>query len=184
MNNRSGAIQKSFFVAAGMAIVLFAYGYFLPDLGGEHAPDLNFLTRMLQVPFHPVVVHFPIALFISALFFKLAGLAFRKESFQNTAVYLYVFAALITPWIVRSGGWEADRMNLHHPLLDAHERFALWTMWTSLMSLPVLWFIRKEYPKYFSIIFLVVVLLTAGCVVLTGDRGGRMVYEYGVGMKP
>ena len=176
--------NKSFFPALGIAVILVIYGYFLSNFGEDYAPDLNFLTLQLQVPFHPVVVHFPIALFMSALFLKLCGLTFRKESLQNTAFYLYVFAALITPWVVRSGSWEADRLHLHHPLLDAHERFALYTMWSSLIALPVLYFIRKEFPKYFSMIFLVFLIVTASCVVLTGDRGGRMVYEYGAGMKP
>ena len=56
-------------------------------------------------------------------------------------------------------------------------------MWTALMSLPLLWFINKEFKKYFKIIFVTVLIATAALVAETGDEGGKMVYEYGVGVE-
>ena len=183
MSFYSGSARKSFFIALSMAMGLFIYGYFLPKCDDQIAQFLNFLPFKFPVPFHPIVVHFPVALFISAVLFELVGLIFHKESLQKTAFQLYIFATLITPWIVVTGLLEADRLNLHHPLLEAHQKFAFLTMWVSLMSLPVVWVIRREFTKYFPVIFLVVLIVTAGGVILTGDRGGHMVYEYGVGMR-
>jgi len=140
---------------------------------------------MFELPshLHPMVVHFPIALFIMALVFELVSFIIKNESYHKAAMYMYVTAAFITPLVVRTGIWEAEKLNLAHPMLDQHRNFALWTMWVSLMSLPFLWFIQKEFGKYLRIIFLIFLISTAAFVSLAGDKGGRMVFEYGVGIE-
>jgi uncharacterized membrane protein len=106
-----------------------------------------------------------------------------KRFFHQCAICIYVFAALITPLVIRTGLWEAQRLHLSHPLLDQHQTYALGTMWTSLMSLPVLWFSAQKYPKIFRSLFVICLITAASLVTLTGDKGGKMVYEYGVGME-
>jgi len=64
---------------------------------------------------------------------------------MSAPLSLYVFAALIAPLVVRAGLWETERLNLNHPLMERHQLYALWTMWVSLMSLPVLWLLKKEF---------------------------------------
>lgn len=100
----------------------------------------------LLAPIHPKLVHFPIALFISALLLEIISLIARKEDWHRCALILYTAAALLTPVVVRTGMWEVDRIRLSHPILNSHRLFALWTMWVSLMSLPVLYFLNRERP--------------------------------------
>ncbi len=140
---------------------------------------------MFELPphLHPMIIHFPIALFLMALALDILSFVTKKETFHQSALTLYVIAALLTPLVVRTGIWEATKIGLSHPLLDEHRTFALWTMWTSLMSLPLLWLIKKEAPKYFRILFLVFLISTAILVSIGADKGGRMVYEYGVGIE-
>lgn len=135
------------------------------------------------IPLHPKVVHFPIALFLTALIFEMISWIFRKDQFHKTALYLFVFAALLSPLIVRTGMWEAERLHLNHPLLAEHSLMAQRLMWISLMSLPFLWLLKREYVKYFRITFVIVTLVTAGLVGYAGHLGGQMVYEYGVGVE-
>lgn len=137
----------------------------------------------LLTPIHPKLVHFPIALFLTALGLDILSLVFRKKEFHQSAIYLYVGAALLTPLVVRTGIWEAERLHLNHPLLTKHSLMAQRTMWISLMSLPVLWFIKREFTKYFRGLFIVLLLSIAGLVTYTGHLGGQMVYEYGVGVE-
>lgn len=135
------------------------------------------------IPLHPKLVHFPIALFISALGFELLAYILRKDPFHKTAVYLFTAAALMSFVVVQTGLWEQARLHLNHPVLTEHRLYGLWTMWLSLLSLPVLWVLRTFLPKYFRPVFLVVLIAVSVLVFLTAHEGGEMVYEYGVGVE-
>ena len=138
----------------------------------------NFLTLL-----HPKIVHFPIALFLTASGFEITGLIVRKDSLRQTAWFLYVFATLLTPLVVGTGLWEQDRLHLNHPILDQHKIFALFTMGVSLVTLPLLWFVKKKFLKYFHAFFVIILIAISGLVILTAHNGGRMVYEYSVGVE-
>ncbi|MBP9855613.1 MAG: DUF2231 domain-containing protein, partial [Candidatus Omnitrophica bacterium] len=86
------------------------------------------------------------------------------------------------PLVVLTGLQEANHLHLSHPVLTIHKNFGLLTMWTSLISLPVLWIVSQRNPKLFRAVFLIFVLAIAILVTVTGHQGGRMVYEYGVGI--
>lgn len=131
---------------------------------------------------HPKLIHFPIALFLSAMGLEVLSLVFKKDSPHRTALHIYILAAVITPLAVLTGMQDAKRINLNHPILTTHKNFALLTMWVSLISLPIFWFIRKNI-KVFRIVFLIFTLIIVTFVTVTGHNGGRMVYEYGVGVE-
>ncbi|MCB9757454.1 MAG: hypothetical protein H6753_03405 [Candidatus Omnitrophica bacterium] len=135
------------------------------------------------IPLHPKLVHFPIALFVTALGFEVFALLLRKERLHQTAMYLFVVAALASVVVVRSGIWEQARLHLNHPLLTQHRMWALWTMGFSLAALPVLWISKVFLSKYFRFVFLIILLAVVGLVSFTAHHGGRMVYEYGVGVE-
>ena len=132
---------------------------------------------------HPKLVHFPIAFFIGALGLEIIALMFKNENLHRSALTLYVAAALITPVVVWSGLEEAEHLNLHHPILDLHRRFALLTMWGALITLPVFWIIHRRSKNIFRVIFLVCAVMIVAFVTMAGHNGGRMVYEYGVGVE-
>jgi len=140
------------------------------------------MFELLQ-PLHPKLVHFPIALFMTALFFEVMSHAVRKDFFHQCAMSLYVFAALVTPVVVLTGTWAAKASGLHHPVLDEHRLYAFWTMGVSLVSLPILWLLVKKNPKGARMFFVVCLIALAILVTLTGHEGGEMVFEYGVGTK-
>ena len=56
---------------------------------------------MFELPphLHPMIVHFPIALFIIALGLDILSFVIKKETFHHSALTLYVIAALMgSPW--------------------------------------------------------------------------------------
>lgn len=139
----------------------------------------NSLITMLY-PIHPKLVHFPIALVVSAMGMQALGVVFNKDHFRQGAWLMFVLAVLSMPVVVLSGLWEADRLHLSHPVLTLHKRFALIAMWLSIIALPIFWFIRNN--KMFPIIFFVFLITVSGLLAFTAHQGGRMVYEYGVGV--
>ena len=131
---------------------------------------------------HPKVIHFPIALFIGAMGMEVLSLIFKKDNLHRTAFHMYILATVITPFVVLTGLQEAEHLHLSHPILTIHRNFALLTMWGSLVSLPMLWLAKKKSEKILRIVFIVFLLMLVGFVSITGHNGGRMVYEYGVGV--
>ena len=139
---------------------------------------------MLNVfmPLHPKLVHFPIALFATALIFELLGRFCKKELISQAAVLIYVFAAVFTPMVVLSGLAEQARLHLNHPFMTQHKNLGLLTLGIALSSLPVLWWCHKNLPKFFPNIFLLVLIAVTTTVLLTSHFGGKMVYDYAVGV--
>lgn len=131
---------------------------------------------------HPIANHFPIALFISAMILEIFSLIFKKDSLHRTARHIYILATLLTPLAVQTGLSEQLELHLKHPILFAHKRFALWAMWVSLASLPILYVLQRFKPAAARIIFVLFVLFLGSSVAITGYYGGRMVYEYGIGV--
>ena len=140
----------------------------------------NTFVQMLY-PIHPKLVHFPIALTISAMGMQGLGCLLRKDFLRNGAWLMFILAVLSMPVIVWSGLVEADRLHLNHPVLTAHKQFALAAMWSSLGALPVLWIMRSKSNKIFQMVFLITLIIISSLLGLAAHQGGRMVYEYGVG---
>lgn len=139
----------------------------------------NSLIAMLY-PLHPKLVHFPIALVVSAMGVQALGVLLNKDSWRKSAWLMFILAVLSMPVVVFSGLWEAERLHLHHPILDLHKRFALISMWLSTVALPVLWFIHSK--KIFPILFLIFLMVVSALLGVVAHQGGRMVYEYSVGV--
>ncbi len=133
-------------------------------------------------PIHPKLVHFPIALFITALVLDILGRALRRENLHDAAVVIYITATLFTPIVVCSGLWEQQRLHLYHPVLTQHKLFAFMTLGVSWVSLPMLWFMKKKSVKVFRTGFTFFLLCMALLVTATGYWGGKMVFEYGAGV--
>ena len=79
--------------------------------------------------------------------------------------------------------YQEGHLKLHHPILDIHRKFALLTMGGSLMTLPILWLMYKKNKTMFRVAFFICAFAIVTFVLITAYNGGRMVYEYGVGVE-
>lgn len=141
----------------------------------------NTFIQMLY-PIHPKLVHFPIALVVSAMGMQGLGCILRKDFLRNGAWLMFNLAVISMPVVVWAGLMEADRLHLSHPVLTAHKQFAFAAMWVSLGALPILWVMRYKTIRMFQIVFLVLLIVVSSLLGLAAHQGGRMVYEYGVGV--
>lgn len=142
--------------------------------------------------FHPLSVHFPIALLSIAFFFKFVALWSKKETWQfgGTVLLIIGVAGL---WLSVYTGNLADgivsRRICDPTVLKDHENMAYLTGW--IFSAALLLDLLKPLlqKKLFSnkIKFLkviLIILLAAGVVALsyTGHLGATLVYQQAAGV--
>ncbi len=148
--------------------------WFLPDW----APNL-----------HPIVVHFPIGLLVTAFVVDVFAFVFRRQQFLNQgAAGLYTLGTLLACVAFLTGRNAAATVftpGMAHALVDEHWTWGLWTTlyFCALTSLRLVAQRRlaTEPRTLWGLMVLggaLGVLLLAG----TAERGAGLVYQYGVGV--
>ena len=140
--------------------------------------------------FHPLVVHFPIALLCTAVGLDVVGWALgcnRSLRFAATALYVLGTLAIVAAYVTgRAAAKTVWLPGMAHAAVKEHWDWAFRTVWfftiLTAVRLVLLWRVRAD-PRPALIALLTVVGLL-GVVLLgeTGDRGGRLVYQRGVGI--
>lgn len=137
--------------------------------------------------FHPMIVHFPIALILAGFLADVLFLFFRKEKWlSKTGLYLMVLgtlgagAAYLTGNLFTIEPTEGAIVQI----FERHETLALITLLImaigTLIRIGVLVF-KKEKPIYQWLVF-GLYFLGAACVGATGFLGGSMVMDYMIGL--
>jgi uncharacterized membrane protein len=138
---------------------------------------------------HPLVVHFPIALVAVAAALLLAARLLRSESLAATAatvgtwnLCLGAVAAIFALATGLGAVLDLDVSAAVRQAISAHMKWAVFT--TLLLVLLAVWRGAGTAPgSRPSWIFLGVLLAASAALGVTGYRGGENVYEYGVGVK-
>jgi len=138
---------------------------------------------------HPLVVHFPLALILVAAALLLAARLLRNASLAATAatvgtwnLCLGALAALFALGTGLAGVIDLDVGAAARQAISLHMRWALFT--TLALVLLAVWrgagTAQESRPSW---IFIIVLLAASAALVFTGYRGGKNVYEYGLGVK-
>jgi uncharacterized membrane protein len=139
---------------------------------------------------HPLLVHFPIALLITAAALDLVGWAFRRNTpLREAATVLYVAgtgAALAAYVTGRAASQILWFPGMAQAVVREHWDWAFRTVWFfSMMTAVRLLLLRpsRRDPSPALIAALALSgLVGIGLLIETGDRGGRLVYQHGVGV--
>lgn len=141
--------------------------------------------------FHPLSVHFPIALLLFAFLFKLISLKYKREVWELGSTVLLAFGVLGI-WIAVYTGNMADgivsRKICDPTVLKEHQNMANLTAWifTVALAIDLLKFLKNDFfrGKTKSISYLLSVLLLVGSVLLmyVGHLGASVVYQQGGGV--
>ena len=147
----------------------------------------------LQNNIHPMLVHFPIAFFLGAL--AMEGMAvLHDEKFHFAAtwmLYLGTLSALValpTGFIAANLVAATDPRGHDAPGHDFIHIHRNWMIATTAMGVfltgYLFWINQKEKwaSQRWGLLFGLVVL--SALVALGADRGGRLVFEFGVGINP
>ena len=146
---------------------------------GALLPGLQHLQNI-----HPLVVHFPIALLMSAALFYALALVFRKDTLTATAFSLLILGALSACVAAGTGLYAEEGVmvsfSVREHLLDVHERFMLAT--TGLSIILTIWaVIARPLPKKRRAIFILLFVVLLAVMTWGADYGARMVYDYNAG---
>ena len=123
---------------------------------------------------HVVLIHFPIALFITAVVFDIIAQWTKRRSLAHAAYYNLLVAAISTVPVLATGllawqfqleGQKLKGVLLLHLVLAGVSTVMIWLVW---------WvhFRARRRPVYLPSYRLAVELLAVGLVALTGHLGG------------
>jgi uncharacterized membrane protein len=154
------------------------------------ATDPNLITRLFLTaapnPFdlkaallaghaqHPVIVHFPIALFIASAVFEALAVWRKQPLFATVAYYNLIGAALSIPFTIMTG-IGAWRWQLEGATLKGNLRLHLICALTSASLIFVLCWMRSRLRGKGSspnIAYVTVMVLALMMITLTGHLGG------------
>jgi uncharacterized membrane protein len=138
---------------------------------------------------HPLVVHFPIALILTATALLLAARLLRNESLAASAatvgtwnLCLGAVAALFALGTGLGAVLDLDVSAAARQAISSHLKWAMFT--TLLLLLLAVWRgAGTESRSRPSWLFLVVLIAASAALAFTGYRGGKNVYEYAVGVR-
>ena len=138
--------------------------------------------------FHPVVVHFPIALTIVAFATALASQLFKKRVFANqlaTVSHYLLWLAAATALVSVAFGWLAYNSVNHddagHAAMTVHKFWAFITA-TVLVLLALFDFKKHQSNTVMPVYFVCLLVLASALVGGTAWLGGEVVYRHGIGV--
>jgi uncharacterized membrane protein len=133
---------------------------------------------------HPLVVHFPIALLLTAVCLDGLALVLKRPSLHRIALWnlsLGTLGAGVAVWT----GYRAADIAKHsfeiHQVMELHRKLGIATL--ILGSSAVIWRLWKRdcLTNRARILALLVMLAMVGTLSFGAHLGGRLVYEFGVG---
>lgn len=143
-------------------------------------PGINAMDNI-----HPLLVHFPIALFSLFFFADTVGGLFSRPAWRTFAtplLYLGTLSAMFTVTAGFQAAYSAPHNDATHAIMLRHQAFGISvTVIALILSLRRFFaadsFLYTKTYGHFALSGLMVLLLTLGA-----DLGGFMVYHYGVGV--
>src|SRR5271167_4115476 len=154
------------FFALAPILLLLALLVFLPPDGVERAEWAQFIGR-----FHPLTVHFPIALILLVPVLELTGRS-RRFLDSRAAVDLVLALATFSAIVAATLGWCLARSGGYSgPLVTQH-------MWGGVSVAAICWLcwmLRGRFPgQRLDFIYVLGLVVAVGLVPWTGYRGGQL----------
>ncbi len=136
---------------------------------------------------HPLIIHFPVALLLVAVFIDAVSIWIQKDWLYKSTLMMYLFGTLGAIAAYITGRIAADTVNPSFKAELTMSNQSYWNLSTvivfSVYTVLRLVFSIKLDPTNKIVRLAVLVIAVAGLYLLinTGDLGGKLVFKYGVG---
>jgi len=137
---------------------------------------------------HPMIVHFPLALVVTATLVLVAARLLRQErhaaALATVGTWNLCLGAIAALFALATG--LAAVLDLHVGLaarqaISLHVKWAIFT--TLALVLLAVWrgagVAQESRPSW---VFIMVLVAATAALIMTGYRGGQNVYQYGIGV--
>jgi uncharacterized membrane protein len=146
-----------------------------------------------MAPYHPIIVHFAIALTMAGVVFRLLSLPRGRFAFANAAAAALLLAGSVAVLLATLSGDAAhspvERVPGSAPAVKEHEESGEWArnimIAVGVVEILALVFARRGRARPFQFASAVLCVVGAAVVVRTAQLGGDLVYSYagGVGIR-
>ncbi len=132
---------------------------------------------------HPLVVHFPIALWMTALLFYFLYAWRNDDFFVRTGIWLHVLGVLGGVAALLTGERDEEmveetleRIPAAHELIEQHETMG--KVVTGLFAVLALWVLFRRPKGGMRWVLVAAMAAAAALLAYQGHIGGRLVYEF------
>ncbi len=140
---------------------------------------------LLETPYHPLVIHFPIAFYCLGMFFTLWYLWQRQAQDEGFAYRIFGLSLLASLVVVLTGVMDRGQLDYDDPRQAAIDQHVTAAMGFIICNALLLYF-RFRWPDVVDSerrwVYLTVMLVGLSCLVIAGHNGGVLVYQLGVGV--
>ncbi|HKZ53615.1 MAG TPA: DUF2231 domain-containing protein [Candidatus Acidoferrales bacterium] len=135
---------------------------------------------------HPVFVHFPVVLLPLALVLQALAVWRRREDCQRAALWLLWLGTLGALAAAGTGLLAEEKVVVPEPgweVIELHETLMLVAtgLAAALSALAVV--LRRRLTRDIQMLLLAGLLVLSGVLVVGADRGGQLVYQFGVSVQ-
>ncbi len=136
--------------------------------------------------FHPLVVHFPIAMLSGFLLLDAIGFLFKWRQLSRVAnwfLWLGTLGAVMAVYAGLQASLTVPHPDAVHSILEQHRNFGLNT--TILAVILSVWrlFNQSSFSRLGHFVHLLIAVLMMLNLLRGADLGGLMVYKYGVAVQ-
>jgi uncharacterized membrane protein len=143
----------------------------------------------MQVPFHPIIVHFPLAItFLLPVLVLIFALMIKSNKMSQKAWLIIIGLQVLTTatgYISLESGEEAEEVAervVQKKVIHEHEERAEIFVGSTVLALILsiaAFFLRKEIQYLVQLGICLVTLVSCFLAYRTGESGGELVYRYG-----